>query len=60
MHSGRFLAVFLVENWFSRTEPRSDLILTSMVEFIISKKIFLFKVVMELKGLRVRNYSFPT
>lgn len=60
MHSGRFLAVFLAENWFSRTEPSSDLILTSMVEFIISKKIFLFKVFMELKGLRVRNYSFPT
>ena len=40
MHFGRFLAVFLAENWFSRMEPRSDLILSSMVEFIISKKNF--------------------
>ena len=40
MHSGRFLAVFLAESWFSRMEPRSDLTLSSMVEFTISKSSY--------------------
>ena len=39
MHSGRFLAAFLAESWFSHMERRSDLTLSLMVEFITSKTV---------------------